>query len=152
MTGCSWCAVKICSRFLILPSCSSEEKAARCLREQGADFTAKRSQKSLQIGPCGHFTVQWTSSTTVFQAIEKITVQAWTERGEPSTRHSRTVCRGAVKKGMEQLESTSRGRAGSKITHEGKDCFALSLNMVCHPLRIRRTDMAAIISFLSSVQ
>lgn len=93
----------------------------------------------------------------MLQAIKNITVKAGMKRGRPSTSHNRAVqesCIGAVKKGMEQLESMPRGRAGSEITHEGKNCFVLSLSMVCHPvsLSVENTGMAAIVYFLSGVQ
>lgn len=110
--------------------------------------------RAYRQGHMGIFTNWWTGSTTALQAIKKITMKAWMERGGPSTSHNRVVYTGAVKKGMEQLESMCRGRAGSEITHEEKDCFALSLNRVCHPLslRVKNTGMAAIMYFLSSVQ
>lgn len=88
----------------------------------------------------------------MFQAIKKKTLCKLGQKEGSHLPAATELCKGAIKKGMEQLESTSRGRAGSKMTHEGKDCFALSLNMVCHPLRVKSTYMAAIMYFLSSVQ
>lgn len=64
-------------------------------------------------------------------------MHAWTERRGRSTSDNRAVCKGVVKKGMEQLDSMPRERSDNEITHEGTDYFALLLNMVCHPLSLR---------------